>query len=365
VPADGLTAPLAPPSAARLLRMMYWSARRKPARLAHLLGLLPAFVLHWAILWLWRVRHRRAPVAIALMDRLGDIVAVEPVTREARGRFAGTPILFVTTPPYAALPTAFAGVDRVLVVRCRTEWMLLWRTGRFRAVLDLHFSDVGCVTCGFTFAKSGPAAAITGESHYRHGNQLRTRRLCAGLPSPDLPPNLLPPPGAGPALRPDPASRRAVDRLGLPAGFVVIHCAASEPSREWPDAQWRALTEVIADRLGVTIVEIGLAPRAIAADGPRRRALCGLLSLLETADLIRRARLFIGIDSGPAHLANAVRTPGIILLGSFRGQARYMPYSGPYETGELGDLLWADGQVAGLALATVRAAVERRLAPPA
>ena len=41
-------------------------------------------------------------------------------------------------------------------------------------------------------------------------------------------------------------------------------------------------------------------------------------------------QLYIGIDSGPAHLANAVKTPGVILLGRYWTWDYYMPYTGFY-----------------------------------
>ena len=53
-------------------------------------------------------------------------------------------------------------------------------------------------------------------------------------------------------------------------------------------------------------------------------------SLLETAEVIRRARFYIGIDSGPAHLANAVKTPGIVLLGRIGYFRQYTPFTGFY-----------------------------------
>ena len=59
--------------------------------------------------------------------------------------------------------------------------------------------------------------------------------------------------------------------------------------------------------------------------------LCGQSGIAETAeDDSRRAALFIGIDSGPAHLANAVKTPGVILLGRYLTWDYYMPYTGFY-----------------------------------
>jgi ADP-heptose:LPS heptosyltransferase len=45
------------------------------------------------------------------------------------------------------------------------------------------------------------------------------------------------------------------------------------------------------------------------------------LPLPEAAELIRRADLLAGTDSGPAHLADAVGTPGAILYAPQRGLA--------------------------------------------
>ena len=72
--------------------------------------------------------------------------------------------------------------------------------------------------------------------------------------------------------------------------------------------------------------------------------MAGMLSILETAEVIRRAELFVGIDSGPAHLANAVATPGVILIGQYNAFKRFMPYSGLYAT-ERATLLWPMGQL--------------------
>ena len=82
---------------------------------------------------------------------------------------------------------------------------------------------------------------------------------------------------------------------------------------------------------------------------------------METAEVIRRADLFIGIDSGPAHLANAVGTPGVILLGAYGGFRSYLPYSGGYATGMAADIIRADGPAADVPAAAVYDAAMRRL----
>jgi heptosyltransferase-3 len=79
------------------------------------------------------------------------------------------------------------------------------------------------------------------------------------------------------------------------------------------------------------------------------------------AEVIRRAALFVGIDSGPAHVANAVGTPGVILLGAYRDFGRYMPYSGAYQTGANATLVHEPSALQNLPTAPVLAAIRSRL----
>jgi ADP-heptose:LPS heptosyltransferase len=54
--------------------------------------------------------------------------------------------------------------------------------------------------------------------------------------------------------------------------------------------------------------------------------LCGRSTLGETAALLRRCRLYVGAESGGAHLACAVGVPNVVLLGGGHF-GRFMPYS--------------------------------------
>ena len=87
--------------------------------------------------------------------------------------------------------------------------------------------------------------------------------------------------------------------------------------------------------------------------------LCGQLSILESAEVIRRAKLFIGIDSGPAHLANAVDTPGVILIGSYLGFSKYNPFSGDYGNGKNAKIVYAEGLIVNIEVDEVMAAMSR------
>jgi ADP-heptose:LPS heptosyltransferase len=60
-------------------------------------------------------------------------------------------------------------------------------------------------------------------------------------------------------------------------------------------------------------------PGAFAVD------LCGRLTPRESAAVIERADLFIGHDSGPLHLADAVGTPCVGLFGSYNAPKIWHP----------------------------------------
>jgi len=90
--------------------------------------------------------------------------------------------------------------------------------------------------------------------------------------------------------------------------------------------------------------------------------LCGKVSLLEMAEVIRRATLFVGVESGPAHIANAVGTHGIVMIGPYRGFGQYVPYSGDYGTGANATMLREPTGLSNLATERVVAAIDDFLA---
>lgn len=334
------------------LRFIYWRFRRNRADTFHMLAVLPGF-MHNAIrlaAHIWMFRDRRPAVAIALIEHMGDIVAAEPIARLARRRFPGARIFWITRAPYVALPDSYPEVDRVVIVGCLTEWILLQCLGLFDLVWDLHINGRVCPYCSIPQVK--PGVLPNEQNYYDYGNLLDVQCQAAGLPKLT----------DGPVIASPPAAVATVNVLALPSRFIVIHCASNDPRRDWPVDKWRELlNRILAADHTVTIVEVGLRPLCVQRDGARQRALCGTLTLLETAEVIRRADLFIGIDSGPAHLANAVATPGVILLGTYAGFRSYMPYSGGYETGQAADIIRTDGPVAGLRVEAVFAAVMARL----
>jgi len=338
-------------SVSRLLKLLYWQIYRHPRVTPHVAAVLLSFCRNYLALSLPRyIRRGRPPtMAISLVEHMGDIVAAEPIARAARQRFPGHRIFWVLRPAYAELAAAYPPVDRVVTVRCLTESMLLRATGAFDEIWDLHHRGRVCERCCVPVVK--PVPGLDKDTYFGFGNLITAQCISAEIP---------PAPG-GPVLAPPPRAVARVDRLGLPGRFVVIHCLSNDDTKEWPAAGWQRLVATITRDMLVDVVEVGLRPLVIGRDGKRVRNLCGRLSIMETAEVIRRAALFIGIDSGPAHLANAVGTPGVVLLGRYRGLDDYMPYSGGYQDGSTADLLRAGSALENLPVETVLMAATGRL----
>jgi ADP-heptose:LPS heptosyltransferase len=335
------------------LRFLYWAFRRNWRDGIHMLAALAACVC--AIIRLFHVVRKAGPrrplVGIAQIERMGDIVALEPIARLARQRFPQGRICWISRAAYASLPCSYPEIDHVVIVRCLTEWMLLRRLRVFDVVWDLHVNGRMCPRC--CVPQDKPGTLPEQGDYYDYGSLLEVECRCAGLPVLT----------DGPVITPSSDTVRRVDALALPSRFIAIHCVSNDQERDWSEDRWRELTGrlLAADRT-LAIVEVGMHPLVVRRHEARQRSLCGTLSMLETAEVIRRAALFIGIDSGPAHLANAVATPAVILLGSYLSFRRYTPYSGGYANGETADIVRADGPVSGLAVEPVLAAVAARLA---
>jgi ADP-heptose:LPS heptosyltransferase len=98
--------------------------------------------------------------------------------------------------------------------------------------------------------------------------------------------------------------------------FIALSIGTKFETNDWGDARWRAALGAIGGtHPALGLVTLGVAgeaarSRAVAAAWPGPRLdLCGKLPVRESAAMLTRARLFLGHDSGPMHLAAAVGTP--------------------------------------------------------
>jgi heptosyltransferase-3 len=121
---------------------------------------------------------------------------------------------------------------------------------------------------------------------------------------------------------------------GLAAGsFVHVHPASRWAFKCWPAARVAALCDALAakgwpivltsapDAKEKALIADVCAARNTAASAPASCVLegtvdlSGQLSLKELAALTAQARLFVGVDSAPMHIAAAMGTPVVAIFG--------------------------------------------------
>ncbi len=289
----------------------------------------------------------RRIVLITLIEHLGDIVACEPIAREVRARYPNDYLVWMVRQRYRELLDYNPFIDAILTVECITEWINIRSERLYDVAIELHLRDHECWICKVPLTKE--SGEISMANYFHFGALLPVFSQSAGLPPLTDPPRLYVPKQVA----------ERVSALHLPKPFIALHAVSNEKTKDWQRAKWAELVEKIETAYETCTVEVGHA--SVLPKRHRRFNYCKRLSILETAELIRRAVLFIGIDSGPAHLANAVETFGIILLGKHRDFQRYMPYTGGYADGTNADLIYSSTAPADIAVERVFRAVERRL----
>jgi ADP-heptose:LPS heptosyltransferase len=127
------------------------------------------------------------------------------------------------------------------------------------------------------------------------------------------------------------AARRNVEnRLGemgfsnsqvTQGGYAIISPAASHQSKRWPARMFAEVAQYLGEVLHVSSLvisadgELPIAEEVVKEAGGSARIISGL-NLSELAALISGARLFVGNDSGPMHIAAAMRIPTVAVFGS-------------------------------------------------
>jgi lipopolysaccharide heptosyltransferase I len=129
---------------------------------------------------------------------------------------------------------------------------------------------------------------------------------------------------------------RFVRDRGLGAGYALLNVGAGWPSKRWPADRLAQVARYLGERYHLRSVV------AWAGDEERRCAdqiivsaggfahIAPPTTLVELAALCQRAKLFIGCDTGPLHLAAAIGTPCIGLYGATSARR-----NGPYGEGHI------------------------------
>jgi lipopolysaccharide heptosyltransferase I len=301
-------------------------------------------------------------ILIVRTSALGDVVHALPVLTALRRHLPRARIGWVVEEAMAPVLAGHPGLDEAIPVRLR-HWgkePISRRTVRelraFLAALDRFAPDVTLDLMGNH--KAGAISALT-LSDRRIGAARRDRRepssavwisepvVPRGVHAVDRMLSLL----DGLGLPPEPAdfgpdaifrgeilpgehrdaARAVLEPLAEP--FVLIHPGAGWPNKIYPPERWGEVARRLREATGLpTLVAMAygeekLALAVEAASGGAARAVAAP-DLPTLAALLRRARLVLGGDSGPTHLAHALGTPILMVMGPTDPE-RNGPYGAP------------------------------------
>ncbi len=148
-----------------------------------------------------------------------------------------------------------------------------------------------------------------------HLNLVRAAGIAAEEPSPPL---SLPPARKEEAAR---INRLWRDQRLQECSVVVLHVGAGNEFRDWGGKNLAALVRRLAALHGVRILLVGAAQDRSRAEDIRKirpaeiLSLAGTINLIELREVIARAALFVGPDSGPMHIAATTKTSIVALFG--------------------------------------------------
>lgn len=164
------------------------------------------------------------------------------------------------------------------------------------------------------FYRSSRRFPRAGEHVIEQNHALATQALksCLGEPEFKLTPPRLP---CSPAA--DGWAQAEIMRLGV-ASFALVTPGAGWGAKQWPAERFGAVAQALAKHNLKTLVNIApgeeILGQAVVEAGAGH-ALAVRCTLGQLVALTRRARIFIGGDTGPLHLAAALEVPVVALFG--------------------------------------------------
>jgi heptosyltransferase-3 len=248
-------------------------------------------------------------IAVIRLRSLGDCVLTTPALRLLKSHRPDVRIGVVVEERFSAVFAGSPDVDEILPPDARA--LAKWRP---KMVLNFHGGTRSMwlaaasraeITAGFAHhaysflynAKIPRAQEILCDQRPVHtAEHMASAMFWMGVPPAEIP--------------------RARLTAGKPAptgAYAVFHPFASTPEKTWPAESFLAVAGHLRDKAGLDPVFL-----AGPEDDPSAFArfnVCRNAPLDQVKNLVAGAQLFIGNDSGPAHIAAAFGVPVVALFG--------------------------------------------------
>lgn len=248
-------------------------------------------------------------IAVIRLRSLGDCVLTTPALALLKSHRPDVRIGVVVEDRFRAVFEGIVGVDELLPPQ--SSALRGWHP---RAVLNLHggtrsmwlaAASGAAIRAGFAHHaysflysdKIPRAQAILGEERPVHtAEHLASAMFWMGVPRTEIP-----------------RARLSAGPTPVEGAYAVLHPFAATREKAWPAEGFLAVAEHLRDKAGLEpwfLVGPGDDPTAFPGFGSVRNA-----PLAEVKGLLAGAQLFIGNDSGPAHIAAAFGVPSVVIFG--------------------------------------------------
>jgi ADP-heptose:LPS heptosyltransferase len=250
-----------------------------------------------------------ARVAVIRLRSLGDCVLTTPALALLKAHRPDLRVQVIVEPRFAGVFEGSSDVDEIcvdlrLVNRIRAEIVLNLHGGTRSMLMTLASgarirAGFGHHRYGFVYSHKIPRAQeILGVERRVHTTEhLASAMFWLGVPQTEIPRAKL-------------AADSPPNDL---SSYVVIHPFASEPAKTWPAERFLDVARRLREANGLEPVFLA-GPVDDATPFSEFRVWRNT-PLAEVTGLMSGASLFIGNDSGPAHIAAAFGVPVVVLFG--------------------------------------------------
>ena len=233
-------------------------------------------------------------IMLVMLKTLGDVVVCTTITRELKKEFPNSEIHFYTNKPYAEI---LAGNPDIAQVHAPDDWNC---NGIFMEIAQKEYDAVYAPyqtrpECNMWHQKEATRHQHLVDFYWQRMGMHRPieERECYLYPSKEC-------------------YDKAMEHISMDVPRVAVHSTTGVATKDWPIERFDALAEELR-KAGYACVQVGA-----RGDKPVRGAvdLRGKMGLLELAAFLSKCAAFVGLDSGVSYIADAMRTPTVVIQGS-------------------------------------------------
>lgn len=294
------------------------------------------------------------------LDNIGDVVMLGPALRAVKDASRETSITLLASPGGAVAAPLLPSIDDVITYR--PVWQDVHNRIPFDSAREMDFVRLLAARrfdAALIFTSFSQSPHIPGYVCYLAGIPLRageSKEFGGGTLTTELK-------GAPDALHQTERNLRLVEELGfavrdrrlevfiskdaaesVPAllrraglnpgePYVLLHPGASAEARRYPPERFGSVAQGLIDR-GHQVLVTGVEREqqildVVTARAPEAGLLVGATTMMEYAALVDRAALVLCGNTLPLHLADALRTPSVVLYSGTDYEEQWRPRYAP------------------------------------